>query len=325
MSATKGKTTQRAVVPDYLEDPYMKLSDLGMQDLDFTPYTGSMVAGLTPDQQRVLERTRGMFDESMSLDPRAGISNLIAQGSPNVQSASLLDNLANYQSNLEGAVIDPFLADIDRRRDILRSQAQDRAIRSGAFSGSRSGIIESEATRPLDEATASTIAGLRLKGFQEAAKLADADAKRRQQAFLLEPQLDLKQMGLQANLLRGQLGDQYRNLGLLSSLGQQQQRLDQAQLAADRAEFDRRINNPFRQIQFLGSAIQPISPAVIGRDIRDKSFSINAEDIAKAFTGIGGLGMGSGGGGAGGSLLNTASGYFTGGANDPIFGGGLFG
>ena len=325
MSATKGKTTQRAVVPDYLEDPYMKLSDLGMQDLDFTPYTGSMVAGLTPDQQRVLERTRGMFDESMSLDPRAGISNLIAQGSPNVQSASLLDNLANYQSNLEGAVIDPFLADIDRRRDILRSQAQDRAIRSGAFSGSRSGIIESEATRPLDEATASTIAGLRLKGFQEAAKLADADAKRRQQAFLLEPQLDLKQMGLQANLLRGQLGDQYRNLGLLSSLGQQQQRLNQAQLAADRAEFDRRINDPFRQLQFLGSAIQPISPMVIGRDIRDKSFSINAEDIAKAFTGIGGLGMGSGGGGAGGSLLNTASGYFTGGANDPIFGGGLFG
>ncbi len=328
MSVTKGKTTQRAVVPDYLEDPYMKLSDLGMQDLDFTPYTGSMVAGLTPDQRRVLERTKGMFDESMSLDPRAGISNLIAQGSPNVQSASLLDNLANYQSNLEGAVIDPFLADIDRRRDILTEQAQDRAIRAGAFGGSRSGIIESEATRPLDEATASTIAGLRLKGFQEAAKLADADAKRRQQAFLLEPQLDLKQMGLQANLLRGQLGDQYRNLGLLSSLGQQQQRLDQAQLAADRAEFDRRINNPFRQIQFLGSAIQPISPAVIGRDIRDKSFSINAEDIAKAFTGIGGLGMGSGGlggGGAGGSLLNTASGYFTGGANDPLFGGGLFG
>ena len=328
MSAGKSKTSERAVVPDYLQDLYTKVSETGMQDLDFTPYTGSMVAGLTPDQQRVLERTRGMFDESMSLDPRAGISNLIAQGSPNVQSASLLDNLANYQSNLEGAVIDPFLADIDRRRDILTNRAQDRAIRAGAFGGSRSGIIESEATRPLDEATASTIAGLRLKGFQEAAKLADADAKRRQQAFLLEPQLDLKQMGLQANLLRGQLGDQYRNLGLLSSLGQQQQRLDQAQLAADRAEFDRRINDPFRQLQFLGSAIQPISPAVIGRDIRDKSFSINAEDIAKAFTGIGGLGMGSGGlggGGAGGSLLNTASGYFTGGANDPLFGGGLFG
>ena len=286
MSATKGKTTQRAAVPDYLQDLYTKVSETGMQDLDFTPYTGSMVAGLTPDQQRVLERTRGMFDESMSLDPRAGISNLIAQGSPNVQSASLLDNLANYQSNLEGAVIDPFLADIDRRRDILTNRAKDRAIRAGAFGGSRSGIIESEATRPLDEATASTIAGLRLKGFQDAAKLADADAKRRQQAFLLEPQLDLKQMGLQANLLTGQLGDQYRNLGLLSSLGQQQQRLDQAQLAADRAEFDRRINDPFRQLQFLGSAINPISPTVIGRDSRFKQYGFDLGDTEEAGAGL---------------------------------------
>jgi len=286
MSATKGKTTQRAAVPDYLQDLYTKVSETGMQDLDFTPYTGSMVAGLTPDQQRVLERTRGMFDESMSLDPRAGISNLIAQGSPNVQSASLLDNLANYQSNLEGAVIDPFLADIDRRRDILTNRAKDRAIRAGAFGGSRSEIIESEATRPLDEATASTIAGLRLKGFQDAAKLADADAKRRQQAFLLEPQLDLKQMGLQANLLTGQLGDQYRNLGLLSSLGQQQQRLDQAQLAADRAEFDRRINDPFRQLQFLGSAINPISPTVIGRDSRFKQYGFDLGDTEEAGAGL---------------------------------------
>ena len=286
MSATKGKTTQRAAVPDYLQDLYTKVSETGMQDLDFTPYTGSMVAGLTPDQQRVLERTRGMFDESMSFDPRAGISNLIAEGSPNVQSASLLDNLANYQSNLEGAVIDPFLADVDRRRDILTNRAQDRAIRAGAFGGSRSGIIESEATRPLDEATASTIAGLRLKGFQDAAKLADADAKRRQQAFLLEPQLDLKQMGLQANLLRGQLGDQYRNLGLLSSLGQQQQRLDQAQLAADRAEFDRRINDPFRQLQFLGSAINPISPTVIGRDSRSKQYGFDLGDTEEAGAGL---------------------------------------
>jgi len=40
--------------------------------------------------------------------------------------------------------------------------------------------------------------------------------------------------------------------------------------------------------------------------------------------GGGGLG-GLGGGGAGGSLLNTASGYFTGGTNDPLFGGGLLG
>ena len=48
-------------------------------------------------------------------------------------------------------------------------------------------------------------------------------------------------------------------------------------------------------------------------------------DVFKGMTGLGSLGMGGGGlGGGGGSLLNTASGYFTGGASDPLFGGGLF-
>ena len=264
---SKGATTTTQEVPEYLQDLYTEASRRGLEaaEIPFQPYTGEMVAGLTPDQQRVFERTRGIFDESMSLDPRAGISNLIAQGSPNIQAASLLDNFSNYQSNLEEAAINPFLADIDRRRDILTSQAQDRAIRAGAFGGSRSGIIESEATRPLDEATASTIAGLRLKGFQEAAKLADADAKRRQQAFLLEPQLDLKQMGLQANLLRGQLGDQYRNIGLLSGIGGQQQALEQARLQAQRAEFDRELGFPAYQLGLLNTAAGGISPAVIGQ------------------------------------------------------------
>ena len=51
MSASKSKTSERAYVPDFLQGLYSKISETGLQDLDFTPYTGSMVAGLTPDQQ----------------------------------------------------------------------------------------------------------------------------------------------------------------------------------------------------------------------------------------------------------------------------------
>ena len=93
-------------------------------------------------------------------------------------------------------------------------------------------------------------------------------------------------MGLQANLLGGQLADQYRNLGLLSSLGQQQQRLDQAQLDFDRAEFDRRIDDPFRQLRFLSAAISPISPSVIGRDTRQKSYGFDLGDTEEAGAGL---------------------------------------
>ena len=250
-----------------------------------------MVAGLTPDQMKAMTTTRSIFDQSFGFDPRQSINEIIMEGSPTVDSASIADNISSFENPYQDQVINNFIADQNRQRDYISNRAED-AIRANAFSGSRGAIFENEATRPLDEITAKTIAGLRLKGFQDAAKLASQQAKFDQQANLLQPQLDLKQMGLQANLLNRQLADQYRNLGLLSNIGAQQQRLDQAQLAADRAEFDRRINDPFRQLQYLSSAIAPISPSVIGRDSKTKSFSLDAMDIMKGFTGLGMLGMG---------------------------------
>tara|TARA_B100000212_G_C27378325_1_gene535733 strand:+ start:2423 stop:3361 length:939 start_codon:yes stop_codon:yes gene_type:complete len=292
MSAGKSKTSERSYVPPFLQDLYTKVSEKGLEELPFTPYSGQMVAGLTPDQIKAMTTTRSIFDQSFGFDPRQSLNEMIMQGSPTVNSASIVDNISSFENPYQDQVIDNFIADQNKQRDYISNRAEDAAIRADAFSGSRGAIFENEATRPLDEITANTIAGLRLKGFQDAAKLAAQQAKFDQQANLLQPQLNLKQMGLQANLLNRQLTDQLRNLGLLSNIGAQQQRLDQAQLAADRAEFDRRINDPFRQLQYLSSAIAPISPSVIGRDSKTKSFSLDAMDIMKGFTGLGMLGMG---------------------------------
>tara|TARA_B000000609_G_scaffold157677_1_gene152833 strand:+ start:1335 stop:2279 length:945 start_codon:yes stop_codon:yes gene_type:complete len=312
MSAGKSKTSERAVVPDYLQDLYTKASEIGLEsaDLDFQPYAGQMVAGLTPDQIKAMTTTRSIFDQSMGFDPRSAISGLINRESPNVESASLMDGLSTYQSRLEDDVINSYLADANRQRDLLESRAQDRAIKAGAFGGSRSALLESEATRPLDEITSQTIAGLRLKGFQDAAMLADRDAQRRQQANNLTSQLGLRQMGLQANLLGGQLADQYRNLGLLSSIGEQQRQIDQANLLADRDEFDRELDFPLRRLGLLGAASGQISPSVIGRDSKTKSFELDAMDVFKGMTGLGSLGMGPLGGVSTDALAQMSSGIF---------------
>ena len=312
MSAGKSKTSERAVVPDYLQDLYTKASEIGLEsaDLDFQPYAGQMVAGLTPDQIKAMTTTRSIFDQSMGFDPRSAISGLINRESPNVESASLMDGLSTYQSRLEDDVINSYLADANRQRDLLESRAQDRAIKAGAFGGSRSALLESEATRPLDEITSQTIAGLRLKGFQDAAMLADRDAQRRQQANNLASQLGLRQMGLQANLLGGQLADQYRNLGLLSSIGEQQRQIDQANLLADRDEFDRELDFPLRRLGLLGAASGQISPSVIGRDTKQKSFKLDAMDVFKGMTGLGSLGMGPLGGVSTDALAQMSSGIF---------------
>jgi len=292
MSASKSKTKERAFVPDYLKDLYTKASETGLAaaDLPFQPYTGEMVAGLTPDQAQAMGVTRGLFSQAMALDPRSALAGLARQGTPTLQAASLLDtDIARYQDPYTEQVLEPALADIQRRQDIAQQQAQSRAIKAGAFGGSRSALIESEATRPFAEEAAQTIAGLRSAGFGQALDMAEADAARRQQAATNQAELELRARQQQAGLLGGQLGEQYRTLGLLSDIGGQQRALEQARLQAQRAEFERELNFPLRQLEILQSASGQISPAVIGKDTKTKTFEVTSEGVGGAIKGMFGL------------------------------------
>ena len=288
MSAGKSKTSERTFVPDYLKDLYTTASEKGLAaaDLPFQPYTGEMVAGLTPDEMQAMQATRGLFGQAMALDPRSNLAALARRETPTVAPASLLDiDIARYQDPYTEQVLEPALADIQRRQDMAQQQAQSRAIRAGAFGGSRSALIESEATRPFAEEAAQTIAGLRSAGFGQALNMAERDAVRRQQAAINQAELELRTRQQQAGLLGGQLGEQYRTLGLLSGIGGQQQALEQARLQAQRGEFERELDFPLRQLGLLQAASGQISPAVLGRDSRTKAFRINAEDVGKALTG----------------------------------------
>ena len=265
---SKGATTTTQEVPDYLQDLYTEASRRGLEaaDIPFQPYTGEMVAGLTPDQLQAMQATRGLFGQAMALDPRSTLAGLARQETPTVQAASLLDtDIARYQDPYTEQVLEPALADIQRRQDIEQQRAQSRAIRAGAFGGSRSAILEAEATRPFAEEAAQTIAGLRSAGFGQALSMAEADAARRQQAAMNQANLELRAREQQAGLLGGELGEQYRTLGLLSGIGGQQQALEQARLQAQRGEFERELDFPLRQLGLLQAASGQISPAVIGQ------------------------------------------------------------
>jgi len=294
MSKGKSSSTQTANVPDYLKNIYEDMSRRGLAaaDTPFTPYTGDMVAGFSPDQLQAMQATRGLFGETMGLDPRQELAKLAAAPSPTFSpvsgnaAASVLDGgISQYEDPYIQGVIDPALADIQRRQDLEQQRAQDRAIRSGAFGGSRSALIESEATRPFAEEAAQTIAGLRSAGFAQAAGMAESDANRRQRLIESDPLFALRFRGQQAGLLGGQLSDQYKALGLLSGIGGQQQRLTQAGLTADRGEFDRRLGYPAYQLGLLGQAAGGINPAVIGRTTKGKTSGFNIGDLGKFLTG----------------------------------------
>ena len=134
----------------------------------------------------------------------------------------LSQDIGAYQSPYQQQVIDLAMGDIQRQADIARGGAQDRAIRAGAFGGSRSALIESESQRPYAEQMAKTAAGLRQSGFEQAQAAAERDLARQQQLGVFgagqEQQRALQQAQLQ------------QQAGLMGTEQQQQRAIQQAQL-----------------------------------------------------------------------------------------------
>lgn len=298
------------------------------------------------------------------------------------QFRGLLDaDISAYQSPYQQQVIDFALQDIQRQSDLARGQAQSRAIGAGAFGGSRSALIESEATRPFAEQAARTAASLRQSGFQQAQQAAQADLARQQQlgvfgaeqaqqralqqaqleqqagltgfgaereralrqadlaqqaglagqdiaaqraiqqaqlqqqagllgaeqaqqraleqarlaqqtgmaeldiagrAALTQPELELRARQQQAGLLGGQLEDQYRALGLLGGVGQQQQQLQQRAMDQAYNEFLRASGYGQQQLSTLLSGLSGM-PSLISQ--RDKK-KTGAGDILGTIAGL---------------------------------------
>ena len=392
----------------------------GVSQQPFIPYTGAQVAGFNPDQLRQFEATRGMVGASQQYDPRAGLQALATAPTPTIspvtgrtaqigqvaapqaatiqqlqgpsaaqigsvqapQFRGLLDaDISAYQSPYQQQVIDFALQDIQRQSDLARGQAQSRAIGAGAFGGSRSALIESEATRPFAEQAARTAASLRQSGFQQAQQAAQADLARQQQlgvfgaeqaqqralqqaqleqqagltgfgaereralrqadlaqqaglagqdiaaqraiqqaqlqqqagllgaeqaqaraleqarlaqqtgmaeldiagrTAMMQPELELRARQQQAGLLGGQLEDQYRALGLLGGVGQQQQQLQQRAMDQAYNEFLRASGYGQEQLSTLLSGLSGM-PSLISTTGKKKT---GAGDILGTIAGL---------------------------------------
>ena len=165
------------------------------------------------------------------------------------QFRGLLDaDISAYQSPYQQQVIDFALQDIQRQSDLARGQAQSRAIGAGAFGGSRSALIESEATRPFAEQAARTAASLRQSGFQQAQQAAQADLARQQQLGVFGAE-QAQQRALQQAQLQQQAG-------LTGFEAQQPRALEQARLGqqAGLAGYQGRLSTAQRQADLAQQA-----------------------------------------------------------------------
>ena len=241
---SKGATTAEATIPEYQQQQQRALfgAASSLMNQPFVPYTGARVAGFNPDQLRQFQATRGLFETGMQYDPMSGLAGLAQAPTPSLLEA----DIGAYQSPYTQQVIDTTLGDIRREQDIAQRKAQESAIRAGAFGGSRSAIMEAEATRPYVEQAARTAAGLRQAGFGQALGAAESDIERQ-----------MRGRQFQAGLLGGLQAEQAARLGQLGQIGLQQQALQQRGLDVPYQEFQRALAYGPQQIGLLGQAMAP--------------------------------------------------------------------
>ena len=258
---SKGATTAEAVIPEYQQQQQRALfgAASSLMNQPFVPYTGARVAGFNPDQLRQFQATRGLFETGMQYDPMSGLAGLAGAETPQIgQVPSLLQtDIGAYQSPYTQQVIDTTLGDIRRQQDIAQRRAQEGAIRAGAFGGSRSAIMEAEASRPYVEQMARTAAGLRQAGYGQALGAAESDIARQQARAFARPELELRSRAQRAGLLGGLQSEQAARLGQLGQAGLQQQALQQRGLDVPYQEFQRALAYGGQQLGLLGQAMAP--------------------------------------------------------------------
>ena len=269
MSKGKRTTTQEAIVPEYAEQLFTEYAQKAREaaDLPFQAYTGGRVAGLSPQELQAQAAAQSLFGTAFGYDPTAQLQALAGQAVPTAGAVpSLLDvDIGAYQSPYQQQVIDLALEDIARAEDIQRQQAQDVAMRAGAFGGTRGTIFEQEALRPLQEEKLRTVAGLRQAGFEQAQRAAEADIARQQEMAMFAPELELRGRAQQAGLLSGLLGGQQQALGTLAGFGELGRGLQQAGLDVAFQEFMREQGYPAQQLGLLGQAVGTLPQSIIGR------------------------------------------------------------
>ena len=194
-------------------------------------------------------------------------------------------------------VIDIAQADIDEQAAANQQQLAANAVASGAFGGSRSGVMASRAARDMEREKARIGSQMRASGYESARRAAQDAFENTQQRRLAASQ-GIGNLGLQFGQLSqgdidqmrgigtdlqtaasgyGNLAQQGANIGVqqaalgesaqsmlgrdiaqMGQLGAQQRAMQQAGLDAQRMTQTEARNQPFQQLAFMGDIVRGV-------------------------------------------------------------------
>ena len=262
----------------------------------YTPFSedpSKYLAGFSPMQEQSFKGAANM-GTSPQLDTASGIAGLAGQramGSQydptqfNAQQVGTQDytgqNVNQYMNPYMQSVVDIQQREAQRQADIAGTQRAGQAVRSGAFGGSRAGLMEAEAARNLATQKGDIQAQGQNAAFQNAQQQFNTQQQRDLQAQLANQGAGLQtqqmgeqsrqygagygmqglQTGLQAAGQLGQLGQtqygqQVGNIGLQNQMGAQQQAQQQGILNQQIQNYAMAQQYPQQQLAFMSNMLR---------------------------------------------------------------------
>ena len=180
----------------------------------------------------------------------------------------IANGMGMYQNPYENQVVQGALGDIEQQRRAQQVQNQASAAQSGAFGGSRHGVVESLTNAAAQQNAGNTGANLRSQGFNTASQLANQDIQNRfgAGAGLYNAGAQLGNIGGQQFGMGQQIGQNQWTQGALAQ-GIQQMLLDQSQ-----GMFNQYVNQPTNLLSLRNQAVG-LSPLVNANTVNSSGSS----------------------------------------------------
>lgn len=238
-----GTTTSTTLPPAYLQDAYTQLLSKAQNvaNTPYTPYSGQLVAGFTPDQQsafNTVNQTQGIsqpYTQQATSDVNSGTQSIY----PQLQQYNS-SNLSQYENPYTNDVINSTMALANQQDAQQQSSLSGNAIQSGAspFGGDRAGVAAAALAGQQNLANNQTIAGLENQNFTQAQS--ELNNQQQLQANTMSSDAWRQLSGGQE---LGALGTQAQNNALTGASAQLQSGALQQQLNQEN------LNVPYEQYQ----------------------------------------------------------------------------
>ena len=281
-------------LPDYLQDTG---KDLARQmtatysaPLDTSTFMGSQfVAGQDPAQTAAYNlATQGVGSYQPYLQAAqtaAGQAATTVGGLGALTGPMTGQQLADYTSPYQGAVIDETLRQYDISRQGGRQSIQDAAVASGNFGGGREGAMLGQYDADSLANRAGIRAGLLQQGY--GAALAQRQQNLMNQQSIAGQQLGLgsAQMGL-SDFARTGMGADIQALG---NLGAMRQGYNQALLNAQQQQLQAQAYEPYGRLSQYASGITGLAGGMAAPQYQQQQAQSPWQTALSTVTGLGGL------------------------------------